>query len=115
MIANVKSLVVVAGIFIVDEPYVTYKVEKKQRGLVQADVDEPGQTSTGLCTLLTASAWPLRPPGLTQPPQQQPSKLLPSVCPSVHLPNSSCPSHTARSLGSPHLKMFALSMAEDQK
>lgn len=30
MVANVKSLVVVAGVLIVNEPYMAYKVEERQ-------------------------------------------------------------------------------------
>lgn len=84
MVANVKSLVVVASIFIVDEPYMTCEVEERQGGLAP-------ELDTGLSQALTDSGVP--PPMLTGSAATQPnsasqwpsSKLLPSVCPFAQL------------------------------
>ena len=84
MVANVKSLVVVGSIFIVDEPYMTCEVEERQGGLAP-------ELDTGLSQALTDSGAPplmLTGSAATQPnpaSQWPPSKLLPSICPFAQL------------------------------
>ena len=84
MVANVKSLVVVASIFIVDEPHMTCEAEEGQ-GVLAPELD------TGLGQALPASG--VAPPTLRgsaaaqpDPASQWPSpELLPSVCPFAQL------------------------------
>lgn len=84
MVANVKSLVVVASIFIVNEPYMTCEVEERQGGLAP-------ELDTGFSQAVPDSGVPpltLTGSAATQPnpaSQWPPSKLLPSVCPFAQL------------------------------
>lgn len=83
MVANVKSLVVVAGIFVVNEPYVTCGVGSTEVG--PGDLDKPGHAATDVQSSLLL-CWPrskLASPNLFSSILQ----LFPSVCPSAHLPS----------------------------